>query len=175
MIIDIIRHTKVYNPKNLCYGHFEIPLAETSQSDIHQASGQVADQYSAVFTSPSHRTSALAQGLQRGLVLPEPRLKEMNFGSWEGRPWDAISRDELDLWAKDIVNYIPPGGESFQQVADRAQSFLKSIQHIGYDSVLLVTHKGTIWSMLSYLKSKSLDEAMTIDVAYGQLFRFAIP
>ena len=43
---------------------------------------------------------------------PDPRLREMDFGDWEGRPWADIARGEIDAWTQDFAHYRPGAGEN---------------------------------------------------------------
>ena len=56
-----------------------------------------------VFSSPLLRARQLAEALDPEARIDE-RLSEIDFGEWEGQPWDAIERDALDAWAADILH-----------------------------------------------------------------------
>jgi alpha-ribazole phosphatase len=53
----------------------------------------------------------------------EPALLELDFGSWEGRPWAEIGQSEVDNWIADFVNRAPGGGESLATLLERAGSW----------------------------------------------------
>ncbi len=109
MILHLIRHPKPRIANGICYGRLDL-LAENS--------AVVADKLQLelpaglpLWSSPLLRCRELAECLHPQPMFDE-RLAEMNFGEWEGRPWDDIPRAQLDAWAADVAGYIPPGGES---------------------------------------------------------------
>lgn len=69
-----------------------------------------------VFCSPLQRCAALAAAVadRRPDVQTQVdgRLREMDFGAWEGRPWQEIARVEVEAWTADFAHHRPSGGES---------------------------------------------------------------
>jgi alpha-ribazole phosphatase len=99
-----------------------------------------------VVTSPRARCHRLAGHIAavRGLALVEdPRIAEMDFGDWEGRPWAEIARDELDAWAADFGGARPHGGESVAMLAARVGEALDAAAP-GPPPELWVTHAGVV-------------------------------
>lgn len=86
----------------------------------------------------------------------DARLQEMDFGRWEGQPWDAIARSEVDAWANDLFAYAPGGGEALAAMLQRVKSALQhSWQHDslqGQHDVVWVTHAGVIRCVLWLLQ-----------------------
>ena len=52
----------------------------------------------------------------------DERLREFDFGTWEGVRWDAIPRAELDAWAADFFHARPHGGESVHMLRERVET-----------------------------------------------------
>src|SRR5438477_1047479 len=53
----------------------------------------------------------------------EPRLAEISFGDWEGLTYDEVLACEPEVVARrerDKWDFLPPGGESYVQVAARS-------------------------------------------------------
>ena len=48
----------------------------------------------------------------------------MDFGRWEGLPWSAVPRAELDAWAADLMHARPHGGESVAMLLARTRRAL---------------------------------------------------
>jgi alpha-ribazole phosphatase len=67
----------------------------------------------------------------------------MDFGSWEGRPWDAIDRLEFDRWTADFAHYRCGGGESVAQLLVRTSAALDEARGRGADA-LWITHGGVV-------------------------------
>ena len=105
-----------------------------------------------VLASPLKRAQETARLLfaDRAIAL-EPRLMEMDFGSWEGKSLadlratpgvDAEEREQLGL------DFSAPGGESPRQVQARLQPLLEEIVAAG-EPTILVTHKAVLRALLS--------------------------
>lgn len=80
---------------------------------------------------------------------------EMNFGTWEGLPWDAIPRAHIDAWAQDLAAIAPGGGESLQQMLARVEQALRHTlsapEHI--TDRIWITHAGVIRCVQWLLKN----------------------
>jgi alpha-ribazole phosphatase len=147
MELALIRHTRCEIAAGTCYGHLDVPLADTAAADIALTLSRVPP-VDLVFSSPSRRCHALAQAL----VLRDAcemrissELRELNFGSWEGLRWDDIPRATSDAWSMDTWNIAPPGGESesvlWQRVARVADELLKLRQT---KRIAIVSHGGPL-------------------------------
>ncbi len=63
-----------------------------------------------------------ALGLEPGGYRVDPRLIEMSFGEWDGLDFAQLQAQEaaaLAVRQQDPWHFVPPGGESFAQVALR--------------------------------------------------------
>ncbi|MHA3903697.1 histidine phosphatase family protein [Castellaniella sp. WN] len=64
-------------------------------------------------SSPALRCAVLAHALSGRLGLAvetDEDCREMDFGTWEGRSWDAIGRAAVDAWAAGSAHHAPGGG-----------------------------------------------------------------
>jgi probable phosphoglycerate mutase len=105
-----------------------------------------------VLASPLKRAAETAQLLFPGRAITfEPRLMEMDFGSWEGKSLaelraapgaDAEERERLGL------DFSAPGGETPRQVQMRIAPLLQEIAAQG-DPTIIVTHKAVLRALLS--------------------------
>jgi probable phosphoglycerate mutase len=114
--------------------------------------------WSAVYSSPLRRTAATARPLAERLGLElnlRDGLKEIAYGSWEGRTAAAVSldyHDEYLRWLADPAWYPPTGGETAIAVARRALAVVEEIrERFATGEVLVVSHKATIRIMLCSL------------------------
>ena len=87
----------------------------------------------------------------------DSRLREFDFGLWEGLTWDEI----VERWPQQQVAafseaafYHPPEGESFDDVKRRAASFLDDLQREPVSRVLVATHAGVLHAMLGVLSPR---------------------
>jgi broad specificity phosphatase PhoE len=78
---------------------------------------------------------------------PEPDLREIHFGNWEGLTHQEIARrypEARAAWIADPES-APPGGESLSQVVARLDDVLARIRRDHQDqTVLIVGHGGSI-------------------------------
>jgi probable phosphoglycerate mutase len=87
------------------------------------------EHFDRIVSSPLHRAVETARmvAFDRPIDL-DPRLMEMDYGTWEGLTYEAI--DERDgayrrRWEVDPATLPCPNGESAEDVARRARSFLE--------------------------------------------------
>ena len=81
-----------------------------------------------VITSPLFRARETAEVLARGTAIEaDPRLREMDYGAWEGRSYQQIAETDGEYrrrWEAEPDQLSCPGGESGNDVAVRVRSFL---------------------------------------------------
>lgn len=90
-----------------------------------------AVRFDRVITSPLFRARETAEILARGnRIEADPRLREMDYGAWEGRTYaeiDATDGDYRREWVLAPDRLACPGGESGNDVAARARAFLEEL------------------------------------------------
>ena len=85
-----------------------------------------------VITSPLFRARETAELVARGpaAIVADPRLREMDYGAWEGRTYEAIMATDGALrleWEAAPDTTRCPGGERGEDVAVRVQAFLADL------------------------------------------------
>ncbi len=145
MRLFLIRHTRPAAPDGVCYGVTDVDVAPTFGRDAARviATLPVVER---LVTSPLRRCLRLAEriGVARGLgPVVDERLREMDFGRWQGMAWGAIDRAELDAWAAEFLDARPHGGESVRMVYERVGAALTDYADGGVPYAL-VTHAGVI-------------------------------
>ncbi|MEK8088621.1 alpha-ribazole phosphatase [Thermithiobacillus plumbiphilus] len=168
MNLYLLRHTRTVIEASICHGQTDIGLPPDFAHDLATIRAKLPDLSGmTIYASPLQRCRLLAEALAPGRVHCDARLMELNFGEWEGQPWDAIDRVALDHWAADFVHRAPPGGESFAQLQARCLDFLVALPED--QDVLLVTHAGVIRAVLAHARSLPLDRAFEIPVGHGEI------
>ena len=143
MGVILLRHTRPAGADGLCYGRTDLPLAPCFGENAARLARDVPP-VARVVTSPLQRCARLARHIATARGLPlciDADLSEMDFGQWEGQPWDAIPRAGLDAWAADLLGARPHGGESVAMLRDRA---LRALARHAAPGTLIVTHHGVI-------------------------------
>ena len=165
----LVRHARPLAPEGLCYGRLDLP-ADAAHTQARAEALTRAWQASPADDGPAmawHSPSARAQALARAAAacgLPhataDARLQEMDFGHWEGQPWNGIPRNALDAWAQDFFHHCPGQGESvarlLTRVADALRDGLSQAHACGARRVLWFTHAGVIRAVEVCLRQPGL-------------------
>lgn len=162
----LVRHGDVdLSWKGICYGSLDVPL---SQQGVQQ-SLNFADllckrwQPSAIFHSGLMRTKFLAEAIAQACsspvgVLEELRIRERNFGAWQGLSWDAAYASDPENFhglVEHPDSYRPPNGETTTEMQQRAITWLGEwvLQCRGFclGPTVAVAHSGPIAAIAGYL------------------------
>lgn len=168
MELYFVRHVQPAIEAGTCYGQLDVPLP-TGYKDVHQKIAMEIGIVDKVYTSPLQRCRLLAQTLSDEFIIDE-RLKELNFGDWEGLKWDAIDRAAMDHWGTHYIITGPPGGESLQQLTQRLETFLQELPKL--NRIVIVTHAGVIRAARHLLEGRPLNEIMSEKINYGGIYTF---
>ncbi|MDF7682393.1 histidine phosphatase family protein [Lactobacillus sp. ESL0679] len=155
--VYLVRHGQTEtNKTHLLNGSLtNLPLNEVGikQVEALQASFDTK-QIDCIYTSPLLRAYQTAEILDQGQheIFRDDRLKEINFGNWDGKlDKDIYAKypqafDELGHLKENYSNYCT--GESFQHLKERATSFWRElVQNHEDENILLVTHGFVIRSL----------------------------
>ena len=150
-----MRHPAPLIEPGICYGRLDLPLHPDADID-----GLAHDPLLAgskrIWTSPSRRCSTVAERIAETLSVPlaaDPRLLELDFGAWEGKPWDDIPRADLDRWAADPLSFRAPGGESGAELIARVAEFYAGLTQ----DCVVVSHGGPLRVLSALLHGKPVD------------------
>jgi alpha-ribazole phosphatase len=98
------------------------------------------------WVSPLQRCTQLAHALSdlRPDLKPQTdmRLREMDFGKWEGVAWDAIPMAEVKAWTDDFGEYRFGGVESANQVLVRVSALWDEARQHPDETQIWITHAG---------------------------------
>lgn len=133
------------------------PLTETGRRQAAAAAQRLAsDRFAidAIVSSPLGRAMTTAQHVadRCGLsVVVDDGFIETDFGKWEGLTF-AEAKDRYpqvhDRWVAD-TSVAPPGGESFDAVAERVDAAVaRTVERYAGQTVLVVSHVTPIKSVL---------------------------
>lgn len=155
--VILLRHGETEWNRDLRYqGKTDIELSPQGKEQAGLLAERLAHQkVHAIYSSDLKRAWATAAAISayHGLeVVAEPRLREMDFGVWEGLTHAEIQGrfpEEMVRWEDNPLVEAPPGGESFGQVVARGKEALNEIirRHQGA-TVLIVAHSGSLQALL---------------------------
>jgi glucosyl-3-phosphoglycerate phosphatase len=171
--VTCIRHGRsAWNAQGRWQGQANVGLDEVGLVQAVRVAKwltEYASPISIVYSSDLLRARETANAISGELNVPlkfDTRLREIDMGEWQG-----MTGQEVELWDGARLTAVRaggvtikrPGGESLQEVADRAYEFFQSIvsapdngQH-----VIFVAHGGTIRMLLHGL---NLLEAMHVTI-----------
>ncbi len=143
--IWLVRHAQPLVEPGVCYGALDVPADAQATADAAQALANALPARMHIVSSPLQRCEQLAQvlrGLRPDLThKTDARLAEMDFGQWEGQPWDAIARAELDAWAANFATWRCGGAETVTAVMNRVGAVWDEARASG-QPIVWVTHAG---------------------------------
>lgn len=102
--------------------------------------------------------------------LPQAGLQERDFGDWNDREWPQIAAELDKLSLEERYMFVPPNGESWQQMEIRLRAALRDITALGYDSVALMMHVGSIRALLPIVRREPKESTLQLMPEYGQVF-----
>ncbi|HVL63572.1 MAG TPA: histidine phosphatase family protein [Actinomycetota bacterium] len=148
--VVLVRHGETeWNRTKRAQGQADVPLNTAGHRQAVHAANELRHlDVTAVYASDLSRAIDTARAIAdaHGLeVHTDPDLREVDQGEWEGLHVDEIRSRWPDLWGPARHYSARPGGESPQQVRDRALRALRRIveRHPG-QTVVVVSHGGTI-------------------------------
>ncbi|WP_394788951.1 histidine phosphatase family protein [Rhodoferax sp.] len=177
MTLWLARHAQPLVAPGICYGALDVAADVQATQAAAEKLAALLPTCCAVRSSTLQRCERLAQALSalRPDLTPnfDPRLREMDFGSWEGQRWDAIGQTALDAWTADFARHHPGGGESLAEFMQRVGSAWDAIEP---GNTLWITHAGVVRA--AGLLARGLrqieraDQWPTAAPGYGEWFTF---
>lgn len=154
-LVDLLRHGETEGGSRLRGGRCDDALSQRGREQLEAATGQ-GPAWRLIATSPLARCRVFAESLagriDADLVVDE-RLREYDFGDWDGRPFDELWRehgDELAAFFGDPDALTPPGGETAAAFRERVRAAWRDLLEAGADShVLLVGHGGVLRQLVA--------------------------
>jgi broad specificity phosphatase PhoE len=152
----LIRHGEsVLGREGRYAGHGDTPLTPAGQRQILALRPRFAPfRGDFIFSSDLRRCRETAELLAPGRVVRfSERLRELDFGAWEGLTAEECRRrdpDRFGRWMRSPQSTRPPGGESMDQLWSRVRTFATHLarRHAGR-TLTLITHGGPIRALLA--------------------------
>lgn len=164
----IIRHGDVdARWKGICYGQQDVELCgqwiQGADTLIAQIAALKPDR---IYHSGLQRTRWLAEQIagQMQQVMPgspsiapvsDVRLRERNFGNWEGKSWDEAYQSDPEHF-HDLIHkpdrYRPPFGETTTEMQMRVVEWYQSLPKVSGELSLAIAHSGPIAALAGFLQ-----------------------
>lgn len=177
--IYVVRHGETeFNKKGLIMGQID---SELTDKGVNQALvvGKILKEikFDIIYSSNLNRALHTAKLIQSKLKYPvkiktSKKLLEVNYGFFSGKLKLKITKN-FNKYHKDI-NFVNPGGESFNHMNKRILKFLKKINlkysHMN-SNILIVTHAGCIRSIYSFFREESLQNNMNLKIKHTSILK----
>ena len=166
MKIYLVRHGETdWNQAGLLQGQTDIALNVQGLEQAHEAAERLKEvPFEIAFCSPlirAKRTAETIIGDRKITLTTDERLRELNFGPWEGVDIRTI-KDAASQPFTNPGSYIPPeGAESFAQLYKRSGEFVDQVLlplEGTYETVLVVAHGGVNRSILNPVLNIPVDD-----------------
>ncbi len=187
--IVLIRHGEIkQHADKIFLGQYDPPLSDRGRQEACEAANYLAGlalPFDRIYTSDLKRASETAEIIARQMsvitsyysgmtIIPEPGLREMSLGSWDGRFISEIMQEYPEQYARRGENLltfkIDNESENYYDLRYRVQkSLLKILEQDDSVNLPIVSHGGTIRALLSILKNVSMEETLKIPVKNGEI------
>lgn len=147
MKLWLVRHAQPLIEAGVCYGATDVAADAQATAIAAEALSNALPSRLTLWVSPLQRCEQLAQaliGLRPDLTYKkDSRLREMDFGVWEGHRWDAIAPEAFDAWTADFGGHRFGGQESVSEFMGRVALAWDEFHNQGQDTVW-IAHAGVI-------------------------------
>lgn len=176
----LIRHGETVSNRSFRFvGTGEEGLTEHGRRQAEEIGAALAGlSLDGLLTSPLRRTAETAAAIARHTrlaVTVEPRLREQDYGAWEGLTGSEVEsrggeeRRRFERWMAD-PRQAPPGGESLTGVGLRMAALIEELAaHHGGGSWVLVSHVGPIKALLCDALGMPLEAGLRLFLDPGTL------
>ena len=173
----LIRHAASDAPAGVAIGVSDPPLSSIGLAQVAQLVERMRDvPLGAVWSSDSSRArdTAAAIASSHGLsVLVTPALREIDFGSWEGRFLSDLWQEDPEAagaWESDLRQTPAGFGERAAQLEERVAGFWSKVgPSVSRRDVAVVAHRGSLAALRSAVTGCSLAEAFGYEMPPGSV------
>lgn len=146
----LIRHAQSEaNVQRIMASCLAYPLSEAGWKDANLIAAELTEQVQIhrIISSPLLRAIQTAEAfssLYNLKIEQDSRISEQELGIYSGMTYDQVKEEELyETITSKRWNWIPEGGESYQMIAERVQSFFSDIKAGERGNILIVSHAVT--------------------------------
>lgn len=181
MELVCVRHGRTaWNAVRRFQGRTDVPLDAEGLSQAQALAAHLrGERFDVALASDLTRAAqtAAAIGAACGVhVEPEPRLREMRFGVWEGLTWPEIVERDPSLADRDWTShrqFVPEGGETFDEVSARIRPVLDDLTaRLAPDGrALVVSHAGIMHAIVRIALEEPEEAALGITFLPASIMR----
>lgn len=169
-----VRHGVAADVDGRCIGHTDVPLSPAGALAVHQleVGGAVHKMVSSDLARAAETARILSAKMDAAPIFDE-RLREMNFGEWDGRSWSDIEQSDgarFSVWMERWTTEAAPGGETVQALAHRVASWLDeqlADDQLHGETIVVVAHAGSIRAAICLLTNAPIASMFDIAVEHA--------
>lgn len=146
----IVRHgeTDTNHDNHINGSGTDLDLNQTGRKQVEYLKDQLdIDQFDEIYVSPLKRAQQTAEILNQNthILKTDDRLKEINYGSWDGLSASQTMAtypdgfDENGYIAEDYIKHAPDG-EAYSKVFQRVQAFITDMSKKDNEKIMVVCH-----------------------------------
>lgn len=159
MKIWITRHGQTaLNHAKLMQGRTDEPLNATGIHQAEEARKKIGNvHFDAVYASPlsrAIRTGAIIGGVPESDVIIDDRIIEVDFGRYEMKKYYLMGPAMTLYWLMPKVFPTPRTVEPVASMVERSSSFLRELEQMDYENVLVTCHGGIIRALCGYMEDE---------------------
>jgi probable phosphoglycerate mutase len=154
-------------------GQTDPPLNARGRAQARSMRQQLADiPFRRIYCSDLRRcreTARIIGGPQGKSLRPRKALREIALGAWDGLPMAEIRQrypSEYEKRGREILDYRPPGGESFADLEKRVLPAVLEVLKREQGPILMVGHAGVNRIVLCHVLQRPLAELFSIRQGY---------
>lgn len=181
-VVYFVRHGQtVWNVENKICGAYDSPLTEKGREQARVTALKIQTEINegrmhidSILASPLSRAYDTAQEISNIIHIPvkvEERLREQNFGKWEGTPRDG---KDFALAKENFVDSYG-NGESMMRMAQRIYNLLDDLKKDHKHTYLLVAHNGIARIVQSYFFDMTNEEFASFGIANASILTYTFP
>lgn len=181
-VVYFVRHGQtVWNVENKICGAYDSPLTEKGREQARVTALKIQTEINegrmhidSILASPLSRAYDTAQEISNIIHIPvkvEERLREQNFGKWEGTPRNG---KDFALAKENFVDSYG-NGESMMRMAQRIYNLLDDLKKDHKHRYLLVAHNGIARIVQSYFFDMTNEEFASFGIANASILTYTFP
>lgn len=173
--IVLVRHGEPDNSvRGRCYGRLDVGLSTRGREQVRRTRRFLSEvTFTTVYSSPRRRAleSAGLLAADHSRVTVDNRLREIDFGAFEGLTYEDIARrfpEKYEEWMNHPTDVVFPGGETFGAMAARVGDAFDDLRrtHAG-QAILTVSHGGVNRIVLAAALGLDASRVFRLDQAYA--------
>ena len=179
--ILFIRHAETDMAGTFC-GHSDPELNTCGHAQVAELINKLhAEDIAMVYASDLRRAHATGKAIAEAFDVDyhvRPRLREINFGQWEGLTWKEIEHRDgayARRWMAEYPLLTAPDGEGFRDFERRVLDEVRLLSSTVGHRIAVVTHAGVIRTVLCTLAGLRDEDAWEQTKSYCSIVRHTTP